>query len=103
MVLLSHELSAAGGGDVQKSEALAKRLGLPEPKKPTRVKTTMNIAPPASVGNDGGPVGIDKKKKSVSIDPQTGAAEEPKQHSLRSGQVVGQHGGVVPSREPGQP
>lgn len=97
MVSMAQELATP---DVQKSEAHFKRLGLPMPKR-----TPMGVSFPAAEANPGsnaGATNLTEQKKSIPTDPLTGLPIKTKWHSVRSGQVVGVKGGVVPSREPSQ-
>lgn len=97
MVAMAQELAHP---DVQKGEAHFKRLGLPMPKK-----TPVGVRFPAAEANPGSAAGatnLTDEKKSIPTDPLTGLPIKTKWHSVRSGQVVGTKGGIVPSREPQQ-
>ncbi len=54
---------------------------------------------PAAIGSTAGTVN-DGKIKTAGVDPQSGAADQQKWHSERSGMVMGPHGAAVSSREP---
>lgn len=106
MVLMGHEIAALQAKtpeEVQKAEDdLYKQLGLPKPKLTGVRKIKIPYSKPEPGPNQSAPENFDKKRKSTTIDPATGAPDKTKWHSLRSGQVVGRRGGIVPSREPNQ-
>ncbi len=91
MVAMAHQME----GNIEKAETLWKRLGL-TPKK-------VAAPEPVAAGTAGGAGNLKDQKKSKAVDPLTGQAQGAKWHSVRSGQVMGTGGGVVPSREPNQP
>lgn len=107
MVLMGHEVAALQAKtpeEVQKAEDdTYKMLGLPKPKlnRVKRVKIPYT-KPEAGGPNQSAPQNLDMERKSTTTDPTTGAPDKTKWHSLRSGQVVGRKGGIVPSRQPDQ-
>lgn len=109
MVIMGHEIAAMQAktpAEVQKAEdEMYKTLGLPRPKKGLKGVSKLKVSyvkPEPVVGSLSGPQNLDKERKSTTVDPETGAPDKTKWHSLRSGIVIGRRGGLVPSRQPNQ-